>query len=467
MTIATPSPDRPAAPASVGLPASRSAARSYVRGGFLNSARSLGLVLIAPAVIIVILFFLVPVVLTAMFSFTTMSTATGISGGAYQIAPNSLQRLRSSMPEIAEQLAEPKYIIDEAGLATLERLKISPAIVNELRASHFDEVFPTRREAERMIKELRDRPSTREIKQISEQFNRSLVNSRFRSKDALFTALDGMGLELTSEQRETLAAATYSGWTWTNENFRRMFTSADTTRILLNTVFYVSLVLVLFNTTYAMVLAISTHYMPEAPAGIFRSLWLLPRISPPVIYVLMWKWLAWDTGFISLFLGQFGVPSKNWMLDSGANAWTFVILINGFVGASMGMLVFSSALKAIPKTQFYASEVDGANRWQQIRYIILPQMRWPILFITCYQTLSLLASFDLILLATDGGPGGSTEVWSLAAYHTALNNYAGNLEYGFGAAMALVLVIIGIVLALIYLRIFNYRALVAKPLIEH
>lgn len=433
----------------------------------MNSSKALGLLLITPAVIIVILFFLVPVVLTAIFSFTNMSTATGITGGAYQIAPNSLQRLRSSMPEIAEQLAEPKYIIDEAGLSALERLGTAPGVIAELRANYLDDVFPTRREAERMIKALRDRPSTREVKQISEQFNRSLVNARFRSKGELFSALDGLGLELTPEQKEALAAATYSGWTWTVENFRRMFSSQDTARILLNTAFYVSLVLVLFNTTYAMALAISTHYMPEAPAGIFRSLWLLPRISPPVIYVLMWKWLAWDTGFISLFLSQFGVPSKNWMLDSGANAWVFVILINGFVGASMGMLVFSSALKAIPRSQFHASEVDGASRWQQVLYIILPQMRWPILFVTCYQTLSLLASFDLVLLATDGGPGGSTEVWSLAAYHTALNNYAGNLEYGFGAAMALALVIIGIVMALIYLRVFNYRALVARPLIEH
>lgn len=467
MTIVTPNPGDSAAPVTMGVAAARGVARPHARGGFLNSARSLGLVLIAPAVIIVILFFLVPVVLTAVFSFTTMSTATGISGGAYQIAPNSLQRLRASMPEIAEQLAEPKYIIDEAGLTALEGMGASSAIVAELRANHLDEVFATRRDAERMIKDLRDRPSTREVKRISEQFNRSLVNARFRTKEALFAALDGMGLELTPEQKETLAASTYSGWTWTSENFRRMFSSADAARILLNTVFYVSLVLILFNTTYAMVLAISTHYMPEAPAGFFRSLWLLPRISPPVIYVLMWKWLAWDTGFISLFLAQFGVAAKNWMLDSGANAWTFVILINGFVGASMGMLVFSSALRAIPRAQFYASEVDGANRWQQVQHIILPQMRWPILFVTCYQTLSLLASFDLILLATDGGPGGQTEVWSLAAYHTALNNYAGNLEYGYGAAMALVLVVIGIVLALAYLRIFNYRALVAKPLIEH
>jgi inositol-phosphate transport system permease protein len=439
------------------------AARDYS----FNSARSLGLLLIAPALIMIVLFFLVPVVLTAVFSFTNMSTATGISGGAYQVAPSSLNRLRSAMPDIAETLGEPKYIIDEAGLVAAEAAGVSPAVIAELRASHLDEVFETRREAERMLRDLRERPSTREVKQISEHFNRSIVNARFASKQELLEAIAGLGIELTPEQQDAVATATYSGWTWTTLNFERMFSSPDSSRILINTAFYVIMVLVLFNTTYAMVLAIATHYMPDRPSGFFRSLWLLPRITPPVIYVLMWKWLAWDTGFISMALKPFGVPAKNWMLDTTANAWTFVILINGFVGASMGMIVFASALKSIPKTQFFASEIDGANRWQQIRYIILPQLRWPILFVTCYQTLSLLASFDLILLSTDGGPGGSTEVWSLAAYHTALNNYAGNLEYGYGSAMALALVIIGIVLALAYLRIFNYRTLVAKPLIEH
>ena len=444
-------------------PAIPRAARHYS----FNSARSLGLLLIAPAFVMIVLFFLVPVVLTAAFSFTNMTTATGITGGAYQVAPNSLTRLRSSMPEIAATLSEPKYVIDEAGLAAAEAAGVDPGIIAELRASHLDEIFPSRREAERMIRDLRDRPSTREVKQISEHFNRSILNARFESKQALLAAVEKLGVTLTPEQQELLATVTYSGWTWTTLNFQRMFTSPDMARILVNTVFYVAMVLVIFNTTYAMVLAIATHYMPPRASGFFRALWLMPRITPPVIYVLMWKWLAWDTGFISMLLEPMGIPSKNWMLDSATNAWTFVILINGFVGASMGMLVFGSALKAIPKAQFWASEIDGANRWQQIRFVILPQLRWPILFMTCYQTLSLLASFDLILLSTDGGPGGSTEVWSLAAYHTALNNYAGNLEYGYGAAMALALVIIGIVAALIYLRVFNYRALVAKPLIEH
>ncbi|MBA3516222.1 MAG: sugar ABC transporter permease [Rhizobiales bacterium] len=434
----------------------------------MKSSRTLGLVLIAPAVVLVILFFLVPVALTAVFSFTTMSTATGITGGAYQVAPNTLRRLsdRTGMDELSEQLAESKYVIDERGLAALDSLDVGAGIAVELRRDHLGEVFATRREAERMIRDLRDRPPTREVKRISEQFNRSVLNARFESRAELFAALGALGVELTAQEQDAVAAATYTGWTWTTENFRRMVSTPDTVRRLFNTVVYVAVTLVLFNTGFAMLLAIATHYMPDASAGTFRSLWLLPRVSPPVIYVLLWKWLAWDTGFLSMFFGQFGVPSRNWLLDSALNAWVFVVLINGFVGASMGMLIFSSAIKAIPKALFHASEVDGASRWQQVRHIILPSLRWPILFVTCYQTLSLLTSFELILLSTDGGPGGATEVWALAAYHTALNNYAGNLEYGYGAAMALILVVIGVALSLFYLRLFNYRALVARPLIE-
>ncbi|TBA08791.1 carbohydrate ABC transporter permease [Rhizobium ruizarguesonis] len=432
----------------------------------MKSSRTLGLVMIAPAAIMIILFFLMPVVLTAVFSMTSMTTATGISGGVYQIAPNSLIALKSALPDIAAEMAEPRYTIDEAGLKAVEGLGLTPGIAAELRTKHAGEVFTARRDVERMIKDLADRPSTRDVKQISEQFNRSVLNTRFDSKEQLFSALDSLGFKLTAEQKETVAKATYTGWVWTTDNFSRMTTSPDMARVLLNTVLYVALVLMLFNVGYALLLAIWTHYMPPTPASIFRGIWLLPRITPVVIYVMLWKWLAWDTGFISILMGKFGYPPKNYLLDNAYNAWFFVVLINGFIGASMGMLVFSSAMKAIPKSQFYASEVDGASRWQQIRYIILPQMRWPILFVTCYQTLSLLASFNEILLATNGGPGNATEVWALSAYHTALRNYAGNLEYGLGAAMALVLVVIGVTLSLLYLRVFNYGTLVAKPLIE-
>lgn len=434
----------------------------------MNSSRTLGLLLITPAAIVVVMLFLVPVVLTAVFAFTTMSTATGISGGAYQISPTTLQDLRGhyDMPVLAERLSASGFVIDEQALAALGKDGIDAPIIAELRG-HVGETFTTRRDVERAIRSLSHRPTTREVKQISDQFNRSIMNARYDSKAALLAAVAAVDPSLNAAEQQAVADASYTGWTWTAGNFRRMASIPGTGRSLTNTIVYVACTLTLFNIGFAIVLAITTFYMPALPAGIFRALWLLPRISPPVIYVLMWKWLAWDTGFLSAFLGRFGIASRNWMLDSDTNAWIFVVLINGFVGASMGMLIFSSALQAIPQPLLYASEVDGASRWQQIWHIIMPQLRWPILFVTCYQTLSLLTSFDLILLSTNGGPGGATEVWALATYHTALSNYAGNLEYGYGAAMALVLVVIGVVLSLVYLRLFNYSDLVAKPLIEH
>ena len=116
-----------------------------------------------------------------------------------------------------------------------------------------------------------------------------------------------------------------------------------------------------------------------------------------------------------------------------------------------------------------ASLVDGSNTLQRIRYIILPLLRWPLLFVTTYQTLSLLTSFEYILLLyPDGSPGFAynTEVWALTAFRRALSNYFGNAQWGYGSAFAVVLVVVGVVLAFVYMRFFRFDELVAEPRIE-
>jgi len=435
----------------------------------MGHSKHLGLYLLAPAGIFVVLFFLVPVILTGVFGFTNMSTATGITGGSYMVSESSMRPLKSRYGEdaLAEQLLQRVYTIDEAGLLAAEKAGGDPAAIRELREKFLGQSFERRRDVEAAIKSLNARPSsTRAIKLISAEFERSVVNTRFDTPEDMLAAIAGFGITLNDAQAEALVDVAYTGWSFTTQNFKTMFELPDTQKTLVNTLFYVFATLILFNTGFALVLSISTHYMPTRPAGFFRSIWLLPRVTPPVLYVLMWKWLAWDSGFLSVVLEPLGFASRNWLLDTPANAWTFIILINGIVGASMGMLIFSSAIKAIPPSLFYASEVDGVNRWQQIWHIILPQLRWPILFITIYQTLSLLTSFEYILLATGGGPGGATEVWALSTYLKALSNYSGALQYGYGAALSLVLVVIGISVSLIYLKLFNFKTLTAPPKIE-
>lgn len=435
----------------------------------MGSSKHLGLYLLAPAFLFVLVFYVAPVLLTGIFGFTNMSTATGITGSSYVVTKSSMLALqeRHGLNDIADKLTQVIYTIDEQGLESATQNEVNGAIVAELKDKFFGKSFSNRRAVESAIKSLINRPSrVRDIKTIAANFERSILNARYDTEQELFSAINNLGVALSAQEKTSISDVTYTGWIFTTANFHRMVTLSDTKTTLINTLFYVFFTLILFNTGFALVLAIVTHYMDSGPAGFFRSVWLLPRITPPVLYVLMWKWLAWDTGFLSTVLAPLGVQSRNWLLDSPASAWTFIILINGLVGASVGMLIFSSAIRAIPASLFYASEVDGATRMQQIRYIILPQLRFPILFITSYQTLSLLTSFEYILLATAGGPGGATEVWALATYITALRNYAGALEYGYGATLSLVLVVIGVILSLLYLKLFDFKTLTAPPKID-
>jgi inositol-phosphate transport system permease protein len=271
-----------------------------------------------------------------------------------------------------------------------------------------------------------------------------------------------LGMSLT----DMSTATGLSRWQWIGlDNFERIFRGRFTTIIFANTLFYVAATLA-FNVVVGLAVALLSVHVESRVGSTFRALWLLPRISPSVVYALMWTWAAAAPpyGIINQLVAPFGLESRFWLTT---DPWLIIILINGFVGASLGMLIFTSAILSIPQDLFRAARVDGANAWQIVRRITLPMLKWPILFVVTYQAMSLLASYEYILLTTDGGPGlYGTEVWSLWAFHTALNSYYGNLQIGLGAAMAAILVVMAIVISLVLLRVFRFNDLVSDARVE-
>lgn len=248
------------------------------------------------------------------------------------------------------------------------------------------------------------------------------------------------------------------------ENYIKVLTHPNMPTILGATIFYVLVTLIFFNIGLALLIALLSTHIPRRAGFFYRTLWLLPRLTPSVVYIMMWKFIAADAPYgilNTLVIEPLGIEPHNWL---PVQPWAFVILTNGFVGASFGMIIFTSAVESIPGDYMIAALVDGCNILQRIRYVILPALRWPLLFVTTYQTLSLLTSFEQILLLTDGQFG--TEVWSLWSYHRALNNYFGNFQWGFGAALAMVLVVIGVVAAVVYMRYFQFDELIQEPRIE-
>ncbi len=256
-----------------------------------------------------------------------------------------------------------------------------------------------------------------------------------------------------------------SRWEWAGFiNYVKILRNPQTPQYVMTTVKYVVTTLVFFNVGLGLAIALITTHLPKRTGIVFRAIWLLPRLTPSVVYIMMWRIIAADApyGILNqLVMGPLGLQTTNWIPQA---AFLFVVLVNGFIGASFSMIIFTSAIESIPRDIMVASLVDGATLLQRIRYVVLPQLVWPLLFVTAYQTLSLLTSYEQILLLTDGNFG--TEVWSLWAYHRALSNYWGNMQYAFGAALSTILVVIGFFLAILYFRVFRFQELVREPRID-
>ena len=215
--------------------------------------------------------------------------------------------------------------------------------------------------------------------------------------------------------------------------------------------------------TFGLVLALTTTSLNDMSGGFFRGVWLLPRMSPSVLYILLWLWVVnpSDVGLLNQFLIQVLGLTKPLDLMTTAPV-ALVIIANGFIGASMGMIIFTAAIRGIPEHLLHAAEVDGAGTLAKIRFVTLPALRWPISFVTIYQTLSLLVSFEYILLLTKGGPFYDTTVYALYVYRHAFASG----QYGYGAALALFLIVIGIAVALLGWRFFDLGRLLQRPRIE-
>ena len=249
----------------------------------------------------------------------------------------------------------------------------------------------------------------------------------------------------------------------TTENFERMAGNDRRLAGILTTTFiYVLATLAFFNVTYGLLIALVTTALPPASGALFRAIWLLPRMSPSVVYALLWAWVITPT--------EFGLLNQIWTtalgfppIDMKSDApMLLIVMANGFIGASMGMIIFTSAIRSIPEHLFHAARADGAGGLSIVRHITLPAIRWPLSFITVYQTLSLLVSFEYIWLITNGGPFFDTTVYALYVYKRAFESG----QYAYGAALVLGLVVIGITAALLMWRFMDMKSLLQRPRIE-
>ncbi|CAM5490171.1 Sugar ABC transporter permease OS=Streptomyces tendae OX=1932 GN=GUR47_09110 PE=3 SV=1 [Streptomyces tendae] len=114
-------------------------------------------------------------------------------------------------------------------------------------------------------------------------------------------------------------------------------------------------------------------------AGVFRTLFYLPYLAPPVAATLAFVFLLNPgTGPVNSVLEGLGVPAPGWFTDA---AWSKPALTALAVwGVGDLMVIFMAALLDVPREQYEAAELDGASAWQRFRFVTLPNISPIVLF---------------------------------------------------------------------------------------
>lgn len=184
--------------------------------------------------------------------------------------------------------------------------------------------------------------------------------------------------------------------------------------------------------------------------GIVRVAVLVPWAIPTVVAALLWRFLFdSQAGIANALLLQTGVVDKPivWFVHA-ATAWVPVILADVWKTTPFVALLLLAGLQNIDSALYEAAAVDGAGAWRQLTRITIPLLKPAILLVLIFRTLDAFRVFDLIYVLTGGGPGTSTEPIALYAFNALLQN----LQFGYGAAISVVIFLITFGLALIYIK---------------
>ena len=180
-----------------------------------------------------------------------------------------------------------------------------------------------------------------------------------------------------------------------------------------------------------------------------RTLALVPWAMPEVVVGVMWR-LVYnpDAGILNETLRDLGLgDGRDWLSGLGT-ALPAVIVVGIWAGMPTTTVALLAGLQNTPRELHEAAAVDGAGAWRRFRAVTWPALR-PVAFaITALNFIWNFNSFGLVYVLTGGGPGGQTRLPMLFAYEEAFR-YG---QFGYAAAMGLVMVAVVAVLLTVFLR---------------
>jgi raffinose/stachyose/melibiose transport system permease protein len=179
---------------------------------------------------------------------------------------------------------------------------------------------------------------------------------------------------------------------------------------------------------------------------LYRVAFFLPHVLPQVAVGVLWGWIYEPSrGWLNRALEAVGLKSlTNGWLGNPDTALYAVLATAIWATVGFVFVIFLSALNNVDMDLVDASRLDGANPWQRVRYILLPQIMPVFLMVTTITLLGGFSVFDIIFVMTGGGPAGATEVLGTYAYSSAFQQN----RISYGTTLALVITVMAIPFAI-------------------
>lgn len=174
----------------------------------------------------------------------------------------------------------------------------------------------------------------------------------------------------------------------------------------------------------------------------YRTVFFLPFILPQVAVGVVWGWIYEPSrGWLNKTLDWLGLESITTGWLGNPDTALYAVLATA-IWASVGFVfvILLSALRRVDLDLVDASMLDGANPWQRLRYVVLPQIMPVFLMVTTITLLGGFRVFDIVFVMTGGGPAGATEVLGTYAYSSAFE--LNRISYG--TALALLITVIAV-----------------------
>jgi multiple sugar transport system permease protein len=190
---------------------------------------------------------------------------------------------------------------------------------------------------------------------------------------------------------------------------------------------------------------------------VLRAIYILPMMVTPVVVGLVWNYMLDPLfGIVDYILGMVGIPPQPWFASPASALWT-VVFVNVWQWSPFLMLISMAGLMSIPKDLYEAAQLDGAKWYHVVARIELPMVRNTVLVGVIFRIIDNFRLFDIVYASTRGGPGRSTEVISLYAYRQIFQYF----NAGYGAAAAVLIFILALIIANISVQFLRKEAVYA------